>query len=284
MAEQATKRRAGRPKKAETVEANIPPVTITPQAPIKTKKPKIKRKETVNTNKEFEIPRNGGVVFMLPQKGVTVYDEEKDSIREIRYCPNEPSIYVDEQSDNARREAVLFNEGRIFVPKNKPNLRIFLEAHPLNMANGGKLFKEVNKKAEAEEELRKEFAVSEAVDMVRDSEVSDLLPVAMYFNVNINAPVSEIRYNLLRIAKRNPQEFLESFDSPQVMTRSYIKQADDYQIIKVKKDGVYWFDSNSLIVSVPVGQDAMDVMTRFCLTEKGASVLSSLEERLERLS
>ena len=132
--------------------------------------------------------------------------------------------------------------------------------------------------------MRKEFAVSEAVDMVRDSEVSDLLPVAMYFNVNINAPVSEIRYNLLRIAKRNPQEFLESFDSPQVMTRSYTKQADDYQIIKVKKDGVYWFDSNSLIVSVPVGQDAMDVMTRFCLTEKGASVLSSLEERLERLS
>jgi hypothetical protein len=284
MAEQATKRRApGRPKKAETTAENTAPITITPQMPAKAKKPSIKRREVVNTNKEFEIPRNGGVVFMLPQKGVTVYDEEKDSIREIRYCPNEPSIYVDEQSENARREAVLFNEGRIFVPKNKPNLRVFLEAHPLNMANGGNVFKEVNKKAEAEEELRREFAVSEAVDKVRDSEVSDLLPVAMYFNININAPVSEIRYNLLRIAKRNPQDFLESFDSPQVMTRSYIKQADDYQIIKVKKDGVYWFDSNSLIVSVPVGQDPMDVMTRFCLTEKGASVLSSLEERLEKL-
>lgn len=284
MAEQATKRRAGRPKKAETVEANIPPVPTTQAPPAKPKKPAIRRKETVNTNKEFEIPRNGGVVFMLPQKGVTVYDEEKDSVREIRYCPNEPSIFVDEQSDNARREAVIFNEGRIFVPKNKPNLRLFLEAHPLNIAKGGGLFKEVNKKVEAEQELRREFVVSEAVDKVRDSEVSELLPVAIYFNVNINAPVSEIRYNLLRIAKKNPQDFLESFDSPQVMARSYIQQAADYQIIKIKRDGVYWFDSNSLIVSIPVGQDAMDVMTRFCLTEKGASVLSSLEERLERLS
>jgi hypothetical protein len=55
-------------------------------------------------------------------------------------------------------------------------------------------------------------------------------------------------------------------------------------IINVKPEGVYWFDSNSLIVSVPVGQEPVDVMTRFCLTEKGASVLSSLEERLERLA
>jgi len=35
---------------------------------------------------------------------------------------------------------------------------------------------------------------------------------------------------------------------------------------------------------VPVGQDPLDVMVRFCLTEKGSSVLSSLEERLERLA
>jgi len=39
-----------------------------------------------------------------------------------------------------------------------------------------------------------------------------------------------------------------------------------------------------MIVSVPVGQDPMDVMIRFCLTEKGSAVLSSLEERLEKLA
>ncbi len=283
MAEQATRRAPGRPKKAET-QANVPPMPTTVQPVAKPKKPSIRRKETVNQNREYEIPKNGGVVYMLPQKGVTVYDEAKDTVREIRYCPNEPSIYVDEQSDNARREAVLFNEGRIFVPKSKPNLNAFLMAHPANMSNGGNLFKIVDKKADAEQELRKEFAVSEAVDKVRDSEISDLLPVAIYFNVNINAPVSEIRYNLLRIAKKNPQDFVESFDSPQVMTRSYVQQASDYQIIRVAKDGVYWFDSNSLIVSVPVGQDPVDVMVRFCLTEKGASVLTNLEERLEKLA
>ena len=275
-----TKKSPGRPKKVQPVaETPAPP----PTAPKKSK-PAIRRKEKINSNKEFEIPRNGGVVYLLPQKGVTVYDEKTDSVREIRYCPNEQSIYVDEQSQNARREAITFNEGRIFVPKNKPNLRIFLEAHPLNMANGGNVFKEVNKKVEAELELKREFLQNEAIMMVREKNIEDLLPIAMYFSVNIDQPTAEIRYNLLRIAKKKPGEFMEAFDSPQVQCRAVVQQAADYQIIKIKPNGVYWFDANSLIVSVPVGQDPKDVMVRFCLTEKGASVLSSLEERLERLA
>ena len=221
---------------------------------------------------------------MLPQKGITVYDSDKDTVREMRYCPNEPSIWRDEQSENARRESVAFREGKLFVPKDKPNMRKFLELHPDNSANGGKVFREVNKKKDAEMELKKEFLMTDAVALVRDTDIQELLPIAMYFNVNINSPVSEIRFNLLRIAKNKPQAFIESFDSPQVQARSIVVQAKDYQIINVKTDGVYWFDTNSLIVSSPVGQDPLDVMVRFCLTEKGSSVLSSLEEKLERLA
>ena len=278
MAEQATKRRApGRPKKAETV-ANAQPAMPAVEPPVKTKKRTIKRKEVVNENKEYKINKGGGVVYMLPQKGVTVYDEANDTVREIRYCPNEPSIYVDEQSDNAVRQSVAFRMGRLFVPKEKPNLRKFLDMHPQN----GPVFKEIDKRRDAEKELEKEFILTDAIARVRDADINDLLPVAIYFGVNINAPVSEIRYNLLTIAKRKTEEFLQSFDSPQVMTRSTIQQARDYQILSVKKNGVFWFDSNNLIVSVPVGQDPMDVMVRFCLTEKGASVLSNLEECLKK--
>jgi len=279
MAEQATKRRApGRPKKAETVE-NVQPTTPAVEPTVKPKKRTIKRKEVVNENKEYEIIKGGGVVYMLPQKGVTVYDEVNDTVREIRYCPNEPSIYVDEQSNNAVRQSVAFRNGRLFVPREKPNLRKFLEIHPQN----GPVFKEINKRRDAEQELQREFLLTDAIAKVRDTDINDLLPVAIYFGVNINSPVSEIRYNLLNIAKRNTQDFLQSFDSPQVMARSTVQQAKEYQIINVKGNGVFWFDSNNLIVSVPVGQEPIDVMTRFCLTEKGASVLSNLEERLDKL-
>ena len=275
-----TKKTPGRPKKVQPV-AETP---VSPPTAPKKKKPTIRRREEANQHKEYEIIKGGGIVFMLPQKGVTVYDKENDTVREIRYCPNEQSIFRDEQSENAKRESVSFREGRLFVPKEKPNLRKFLELHPLNKVNGGTVFSEVNKKKDAEKELQKEFLTTDAVALVRDTDIQELLPIAMYFNVGINSPVSEIRFNLLRIAKNKPQEFIESFDSPQVQARSVVTQAKDYQIINVKSDGVYWFDSNGLIVSVPVGQDPLDVMVRFCLTEKGSSVLSSLEERLERLA
>ncbi len=102
-----TKKSPGRPKKAQA-----PAQAVAPAAPAK-KKRSIKRKEQVNQNKEYEILKGGGIAFMLPQKGVTVYDEENDSVREIRYCPNEPSIFRDEQSENARRESVVFRNKKL---------------------------------------------------------------------------------------------------------------------------------------------------------------------------
>ena len=144
MSETTTKRSPGRPKAAAPK----------PAAP---KKRNIKRKEKVINHAEYEIISGGGVVFMLPQKGVTVYDEEKDTVRELRYCPNEPSIWRDEQSDNAVKKSVVFDNGRLFVPKDKPNLRIFMDKHPGNKVNGGSIFKQVDKRKDAEVELQREF-------------------------------------------------------------------------------------------------------------------------------
>lgn len=277
-------RRAGRPRKAE-VQENEAQVVEAPvkQAPSKKKAP-ILRKEVEDTHTLWEIPKNGGIAFMIQQRGITVYDKETDGVRQMRYCPNENSIWVDEQSENAKKEAVIFRNGNLMVPKEKPNLRKFLEHHPQNIANGGTTFRLVNETKKAEDELKKEFSQVDAIAAVRDKDIQELLPVAIYYGMNIDRSTSDIRYDLLKIAKSKPTEFLQAFDSPQVVARSVIRQAADYQIIDLRKDGAYWFDSNGLIVSVPVGQTAIDVMTRFCLTEKGSSVLASLEERLERLA
>lgn len=273
MSEQTTTRRGpGRPKKTEAA----------PKAT--TKKTLIKHKEVVNKNTEYELIKKGGIVTMLPQKGITVYDEDRDTVREIRYCPNEPSIWTDEQGDKAKREAVMFREGRIFVPRQKPNLKKFLDLHPGNAANGGQLFRVVDKRKEAEDQLNKEFLMTDAISMVRDKSIEDLLPVAIYFGYSINGNASDIRFNLLQKAKRNPQEFIEAFDSPQVQVRSVVQQAKEYQFIRCTASGVHWFDSNQLIVSVPAGMDPVDVATRFCMTEKGAAVLSNLEEKLSKLA
>lgn len=273
---QQVKRAPGRPK------AQAEPQ---PKAKPAKKKPVLKRKENDDSGHQiWEIQGGGGIVWMLPQQGTTVYDKETDSIREIRYCPNENSVWSDEQGEKALKRSVIFRDGRLLVNKDQPNLKKFLELHPQNVANGGTKFKLVDNRVDAEEELQKEFALNDAISKVRDTDINDLLSVALYYRINIDKPTAEIRRDLLVIAKKNPNAFMQTFDSPQVQARAIIKQAADYQIIKAAPDSCKWFDSNSMIVSVPAGQDPIDVMVRFCLTEKGASVLSDLEERLEKLA
>ena len=231
----------------------------------------------------YEIPKRAGIVYMINQTGVTVYDKHSDSVRQIRYCPNENSIFVDEQSPNAKKEAIVFRNGNLMVPKTKPNLKKFLEVHPSNFANGGSTFKIVDNRKNADDELKKEFEVFDSVALVRDKSIDELMPVAMYFNVNTGRPANEIKFDLLRIAKNKPKDFIESFDNPSVKTRAIIHKASEYQVIKLRDSAVNWVDSGGMIVSVPVGQNAMDVMVRFCLTEKGSSVLSSIEEQLGKI-
>lgn len=275
---QQTRRAPGRPKKTQETTVVEQPVTK-----VVSKKPPIRQKTEEVTHRIYEISRGGGVVTILRQKEIQIYDEESGQIRNLRYCPRENSPYVDEQSENSVREAVIFRDGRLLVPKEKPNLMEFLDLHPENEANGGHLFKLIDDKKDAEQELAKEFSQSEAIMMVREKDIQDLLPVAIYYGININRATSEIRYDLLQTAKKNPTGFIQAFDSPEVTTRAMITQAGDYQIINLKKSGVYWFDSNQMIVSVPAGMEPVDVMTRFCLTEKGAAVLSTLEDKLEKL-
>ena len=231
--------------------------------------------------KVYQLKKKGGITFMLNQSGVTVYDEEKNQVREIRYCPKEPSVFVDEQSPNAKKEAIIFRDGELYVPVEKPNLMKFLDIHPGNVANKGNIFSVLDNSKNAEKELDSEFLLFDAVALVRDKPIDELIPVCVFYGVNVDRPVSDIKYDLLKIAKKKPSEFIKSFDDPVVKTKALIKKAADYQVIKMNQRGCYWFDSGSMIVSVPAGKDPEDVMTRFCLTESGASVLSSIEDHLQ---
>ena len=160
----------------------------------------------------------------------------------------------------------------------------FLDKHPGNVANGGSKFKLVDNFKSSEKEVQDEFLVHDAVALVRTKDSDEILAVALALGIDIEQKMIEIRRELLREAKSNPQSFIKMFDDPRVKTRSAIIQATDFQILACKPDGVYWFDSGRLIISVPAGQDPTDIMVRFCLTEKGANVYDEIVSRLEKLS
>lgn len=264
-----TKRGPGRPATKKTSEPQVAK-----------HKPKIKRQVDTNSTREYKTLRSTGATYMMQQKGVTVFDAEENRIREIRYCPNEPSIYREEQSDNARRESIVFIEGRKFVRPDQPNLIEFMETHPDNKANGGNLFELVNKEKKAELEVEKEFLVADAIMMIRNKDLEELLGVAVALAINVDRPVNEIKHDLLVFAKKSPQKFIESFDNPVVEMKTKLKMADKYQIIKLSSDGVKWYDTNKLIVSVPAGKDPLDVFVRYCLTDVAAPIVDEIDKQL----
>ena len=247
---------------------------------VSTKKQQIKRSEKTNEILEYRTLRKRGAVHLMKQTGVTIHDKDQDKLRAIRYCPAEGSIFVDEQSEFARKEAIVFNDGRLFVRPDQPNLRDYMNAHPGNAANGGSLFKLENKEQKAEVKVDQEFLIADAVSLVRDKDLNDLLGVAVALGMNVDRPVNEIKNDLLVYAKKNPQNFISSFDNPVVEMKAKIRQAAKYQIIKLDRDGVRWFDSNQLIVSVPAGKDPLDVFVRYCLTEAAVPVVEQIEKQL----
>lgn len=240
----------------------------------------IKREIPTEVTLEYKSLVATGATWLIQQRGITIHDKETDSIREIRYCPSENSIFRDEQSDLSVRKSIVFNEGRIFVRPDQPNLRKYLDAHPGNKVNGGKMFYLVDQKKNSKEKLDKEFVMAEAINMIRTKDLNELLSVAVSYGINIDRAVDEIKHDLMIAAKKSPQKFIEAFDSPTVKMKTKLTLAKKYQIIKFDKEGMKWYDSNKLIVSVPVGKDPIEVGVRYLLTEAATSVVEEIDRQL----
>jgi hypothetical protein len=256
-----------------------------PVAAVQKSKSKVKRSliDDAKKTRVYRIKDGGGIWYKLRQRDITIYDEQTKSVRQLIYAPNENSIFADEQGDSALREQIIFKNKELYVPYTKPNLVNYMENHPDNVANGGSEFYLINEEAKAEIEIESEFAVVDAVAMVRDKSIDELLPVALYLGIDINQKNIEIKRELLKQAKSNPTGFIKMFDNPTVKVRSTIMSAIDFQILKSSNDGLRWIDSNGLIVSTPAGQDTLDVSTRFCLSEKGAVVYEEIERQLSKI-
>lgn len=267
---------------ADSFELDTTEAVLETPAPAPLKQKPMKAQEPERRGKIFHIPFGGGIIYSIKSEAI-VYDPKTNTNRQIRYCPNEASVFADEQSSFAVRQHIVFENGMLYVAPENPTLMRFLELHPGNRTNGGGIFEEVNTEHKAQIDVDTEFILHDAIGMVRNKSIDELLPVAIYLGVDTNQKNAEIKRELLLEAKANPKKFIELFDNPVVKARATVKKAMDYQILKAKEDGMYWFDSGRLIISAPAGQDSVEVMSRFCLSEKGSTLYNELQDTLSKL-
>jgi hypothetical protein len=214
-------------KQTEKVEVNEPYVeeTIVLEAP-KTEPRSIAKelpkKNSWDIKDRVYVLRNNRKPLSYSIKSANVYyfDEEKGHERELKYCENQRTAFVDEMQGEQRLAHIIFRNGNLFVPKEKTVLQKLLSLyHPMR----GRLFEEVNEVVKAVDEISVLEMEIEALNAAISLDI-DMAEAVM--RVEIGSKVTEmsskeLKRDLLLYAKRNPQLFLDLVNDDNVMLRNF---------------------------------------------------------------
>ena len=109
-------------KKQKTEKAEVPvvetPVVETP----KPKKVELKKPTWEIKDRVYNLTgRKKPLSYMLRSSNIYYFDEEKGYERELKYCQNQRTPFVDEMTGDQRLEHIIFRNGSLFVEKEKNN-------------------------------------------------------------------------------------------------------------------------------------------------------------------
>jgi len=216
----------------------------------------------------------------IKSTNIYYFDEEKGYERELKYCQNQKTSFVDEMQGDQRMEHIIFRSGSLYVPKNKVTLQKLLSLyHP----HKDKLFYEHQPVKIAEDQLDwLEFEV-EALMIAKDMDV-DMAEAIM--RVEIGSDVSnmsskELRRDLLLFAKRSPKLFLELTTDENVQLRNFGIKAVEANIISLSSDqrNFLWTSNQRKIMVVPFDEHPYSALAAWFKTDEGMEIYSNIEKR-----
>ena len=260
----------------ETVDMEEPKVE-TPKVKVEPKKPKWEVKDRVYYLRSKRKPLS----YSVRSSNLFWFDEEAGFEREIKYCQNQRTVFVDEMKGEQRLEHIVFRSGALFVPKEKVTLQKFLSIyHP----HKNKLFYEHNPVEIAEDQLDwLEFEV-EALSIAKDMDI-DMAEAIM--RVEKGSEVSklsskELRRDLLLFARNNPRLLLELVTDENVQLRNFGIKATEQGIVKLSQDQRYfmWGSTNRKIMTIPFDEHPYSALAAWFKTDEGMEMYSNIEKRL----
>jgi hypothetical protein len=215
-----------------------------------------------------------------------IFDPETGQRREIRYCKNEPSIYMEDQASYSKSEIIRFQNGVVVAMPNNPALIKFLrisnlcKGNPNRLADKPAAFYEIKPTVAAKLNIQEEITVLDAVSLALRAPLEKVMPIAKYLNIDTTRAVVEIRQDLKSMANKNAKAFIELFDNKEAILKGTIKTAEEYKIISVTPEKIQW-DNGSVICGVPLGAEPYQALID-CIKEKGEfeSFNSTLEKKL----
>jgi len=218
---------------------------------------------------------------LLKGSGIYWFDEEKGYERELKYCSNQRTCFVDEMQGDQRLEHIVFRNGVLNVPKNKTILQKLLSLyHPQR----DKIYYEHKPVAIAANEIDILEMEIEALNAAKNLDI-DMAEAVM--RVELGSKVSEmsskeLKRDLLLYAKKNPELFLELVTDDNVQLRNFGIKATEIGILKLSSDQrtFSWGSNDRKLMNVPFDEHPYSALAAWFKTDEGMEVYSNIEKRL----
>ena len=269
-------------KKQKTEKVEVPvvetPVVETPKPKkVEPAKPKWEIKDRVYYLNGAQKPLSR----MIKSANVYWFDEEKGYERELKYCENQRTPFVDEMVGDQRLSHIIFRDGNLFVPKEKTTLQKLLSLyHP----HKDKVYFEFVADEVAADEIEILELEADAILLARDMDI-DLAEAIM--RVEKGSEVSkmsskELKRDLLVFARNNPSLFLELASDDNVQLRNFGIKAAELGIIKLSSDqrNFLWGSNDRKIMTVPFDEHPYTALAHWFKTDEGMEIYSNIEKRL----
>ena len=276
-------------KQTKKVEVEEPYVeeTIVAEVPKPEPKPiakELPKKDTWEFKDRMYYLKGGKKPLSRSIKSANVYyfDKEKGYERELKYCQNQKTCFVDEMKGDQRLEHIVFRSGSLFVAKEQAVLQKLLSLYHPHRDN---IFYEYKPVEIATSQLDwLEFEI-DALTAARNLDI-DMAEAVM--RVEIGSKVSEmsskeLKRDLLLYAKRNPRLFLELVNDDNVMLRNFGIKATEAGIIKLSPDQrtFLWGTNDRKLMTIPFDEHPYSALASWFKTDEGMEIYSNIEKRLK---
>ena len=275
-------------KQTKKVEVQEPYIeeTVVLEAPKPEPKPIVKELLKKNTwkieDKVYYLKhRNKPLSRMIKSAGVYYFDEVKGYEREIKYCQNQQTPFVDEMKGEQRLEHIVFRNGALHVTREKQTLQKLLSLyHP----DKDLLYYEYKPEEVAENQVSRLELEVEALIAASSLDIDmaeAVLRVEMGSRVT-EMSSKELKRDLLLYAKKNPQLFLDLLNDDNVVLRNFGIKATELGVIKLSPDQrtFSWGSNDRKLMTVPFDEHPYTALAHWFKTDEGMEIYSNIEKRL----
>ena len=217
----------------------------------------------------------------IKSANIYYFDKDKGFERELKYCQNQSTPFVDEMKGDQRLEHIVFRSGSLFVPKEKTTLQKLLSLYHPHKDN---VYEEYRPEFLAEEEIDVLEQQVEALVAARNVDI-DIAEAIMRVEVGSkvsNLSSKELRRDLLVFARNNPKLFLELADDENVMLRNFGIKAVENGIIRLSTDqrNFLWGSNGRKLMTVPFDEHPYTALAHWFKTDEGMEIYANIEKRL----